>query len=312
VDAQIAYNPKTKEVDKTLRLGYISQYWWLNTVLYTKQNKFILSNSSQVPDRKYVVPAVERAVLILQLLSQEPEGLTISQITKKTSISKSTVFTILTTLNLYGLVERMEETGRYQLGIGLFTLGSSVIERLDSRSRAYPILKRLAQQTQLTTHLGIIDKDEVIYIEKIEGQGPIKISSAIGRRMGVHCTSLGKAILAELPEEGLQTIFAEDSLPQRTPNTITSVQLLQADLSQTKKRGYSFDDEENELGIRCLGAPIFNHRGEVMYAVSISGPRDRVSLDIVEPLAEKLKQAAREISQAIGFVPTIEEKGGFN
>jgi DNA-binding IclR family transcriptional regulator len=128
----------------------------------------------------------------------------------------------------------------------------------------------------------------------------------------VHCTSLGKAILAELPEEGLQTIFAEDSLPQRTPNTITSVQLLQADLSQTKKRGYSFDDEENELGIRCLGAPIFNHRGEVMYAVSISGPRDRVSLDIVEPLAEKLKQAAREISQAIGFVPTIEEKGGFN
>lgn len=261
-----------------------------------------MSNLSPVSDRKYIVPAVERAILILQLLGQEPEGLTISQITQKISIAKSTVFTILTTLNLYGLVERVEETGQYQLGMELFTLGSSIIERLDVRSRAYPILKRLAQQTRLTTHLGIIDEDEVIYIEKIEGQGPIQISSAIGRRMGVHCTSLGKAILAQLPEEKLQIIFTRHKLLQRTPNTITSVQLLQEDLARTKERGYAFDDEENELGIRCLGAPVFNHRGEVMYAVSISGPRDRVSLDTIEQLAEKLRQAAHEISQAIGFV----------
>lgn len=261
-----------------------------------------MSNLPLVSDRKYIVPAVERAILILQLLGQEPEGLTIAQITQEISIAKSTVFTILTTLNLYGLVERVEETGRYQLGMGLFTLGSSVIERLDVRSRAYPILKSLAQQTRLTTHLGIIDEDEVIYIEKIEGQGPIKISSAVGRRMGVHCTALGKAILAQLPLEKLHSIFTGRQLPQRTPNTITSVQLLQVDLVKTKERGYSFDDEENELGIRCLGAPIFNHRAEVMHAVSISGPRDRVSLDTIELLAEKLKQAAQEISQAVGFV----------
>jgi DNA-binding IclR family transcriptional regulator len=120
--------------------------------------------------------------------------------------------------------------------------------------------------------------------------------------MGVHCTSLGKTILAHLPEEKLQTIFTGSKLPQRTPNTITSVQLLQEDLARTKERGYAFDDEENELGIRCLGAPIFNHRGEVLYAVSISGPRDRVSLDTIEQLAEQLKQAAYEISQAVGFV----------
>ncbi|MCB0162738.1 MAG: IclR family transcriptional regulator [Anaerolineae bacterium] len=262
-----------------------------------------MSNLPRISDRKYIVPAVERAILILQLLDQAPEGLTISQITQEMSIAKSTVFTILTTLNLYGLVEREEESGRYQLGMGLFTLGSSVIERLDVRSRAYPLLKSLAQQTRLTTHLGILDEGEVVYIEKIEGQGPIKISSAIGRRMGVHCTALGKAILAHVPEEKFLTLFTDYTLLQRTPNTITSVQLLQVDLTKTKERGYSFDDEENELGIRCLGAPIFNHRGEVIHAVSISGPRDRVSLDTIEPLAEKLKQAAQEISQAIGFVP---------
>lgn len=260
---------------------------------------------SETSERKYIVPAVERAIFILQLLSQEPEGLTISQIAQKIAIAKSTVFTILTTLDMYGMVERVEDTGRYQLGIELFTLGSSVIERLDVRSRAYPILKRLAQQTQLTTHLGIIDEDEVIYIEKLEGQGPIQISSAVGRRMGVHCTSLGKAILAQWPEEKLQSLLTRRPLAQRTPNTITSIPQLQENLARTKERGYAFDDEENELGIRCLGAPIFNHRGEAVYAVSISGPRDRVSLDTVEQLGEKLKLAANEISQAIGFI-TVE------
>jgi len=236
------------------------------------------------------------------LLGQESEGLTISQIAEKTSISKSTVFTILTTLHSYGMVERIEDTGRYQLGIELFTLGSRVLKRFDVRSRAYPILKRLALETQLATHLGIIDGNEVVYIEKIEGQGPIQIQSGIGWRMDVHCTSLGKAILSQWPQEKIQAILTDHKLLQRTPNTVTSVPLLLEDMSRTKDRGYAIDDEENELGIRCLGAPIFNHRGEVLYAVSISGPRDKVSLNSIEQFTEKLKQAAQEISQTIGYV----------
>jgi len=257
---------------------------------------------SQIMDRNYIVPAVERAIMMLQLLGQNPDGLTISQIAEETSIAKSTVFTILTTMHIYGLVEKNEDNGLFQLGIELFTLGSSVIERLDIRSSAYPILKQLAEQTGLTTHLGMIDQGEVIYIEKIKGQGPIQISSAIGRRMGVHCTSLGKAILSQAPEDTVHDILADYELTQRTHNTITSLPLLQESLLRTKERGYSLDDEENELGIRCLGAPIFNHRGEVLYAVSISGTRDKVSMDTMDQLADELKHAARQISQAIGFV----------
>ncbi len=253
-------------------------------------------------NRKYIVPAVEKAILILQLLGSNSEGLTVSQISQQLSISKSTVFTILATLKEYRMVERTEGSGVYYLGIELFTLGSLVIERLDIRATALPILKDLAQQTGFTTHLGIIDEGEVVYIEKIEGRGPIQISSAVGRRMNTHCTSLGKAILSHLSEEELLSHLGEQQLSQRTPNTMTSVQLLREDLSRTRERGYSFDDEENEVGIRCLGAPVFNHRGQVVYAVSISGPRDRVTLDTIEPLAEKLKQAASELSQAIGFV----------
>lgn len=257
------------------------------------------------PERKYIVPAVERAIIILQLLAQEPEGLTISQITQRLAVPKSTIFTILTTLKQYRLVERVEETGQFRLGMELFTLGSTVVERLNVRSVAYPALKRLAQETGLTTHLGIMDQGEVIYIEKIEGRGPIKISSAVGRRMDVHCTALGKAMLAQLPEVELQLIFNDRALPQRTPNTITSWEALRTDLARTRERGYSFDDEENELGIRCLGAPVFNHQREIVCAMSMSGPRDRISIENIGALAEQVVEAAREVSQNLGYVPSF-------
>jgi IclR family acetate operon transcriptional repressor len=261
--------------------------------------------ASDPSERKYIVPAVERAVIILQLLAQEPDGLTISQITHRLAVPKSTVFTILTTLKQYRLVERVEETGQFRLGMALFTLGSTAVERLNVRAIAYPVLKRLAEQTGLTTHLGIIDQGEVIYIEKIEGHGPIKISSAVGRRMGVHCTALGKAMLARLPQSELQLILDGRDLPQRTPNTLNSAELLWADLARTRERGYSFDDEENELGIRCLGAAIYNHRREVAYAISASGPRDRITPDNIDELARQVMVAAHEISRNLGYAPAF-------
>jgi len=272
----------------------------------TKTTKiYNLSNVTTPSERKYIVPAVERAVIILQLLAQEPDGLTISQITQRLAVPKSTIFTILTTLKQYHLVERGEETGRFRLGMELFTLGSTVVERLNIRSAAYPTLKRLAQSTGLTTHLGIMDQGQVVYIEKIEGQGPIKISSAVGRRMGVHCTALGKAMLAQLPEAELQLIFNDHALLQRTPNTITSWEALRTDLARTYERGYAFDDEENELGIRCLGAPVFNHQREVVCAMSISGPRDRISIESIGTLARQLVEAAKEVSQNLGYTPLL-------
>jgi DNA-binding IclR family transcriptional regulator len=150
-----------------------------------------------------------------------------------------------------------------------------------------------------------MDQGEVVYIEKIEGQGPIKISSAVGRRMGMNCTALGKAMLAQLPEAELQLIFKGRDLPQRTPNTITSLETLRADLVRTRERGYAFDDEENELGIRCLGASIFNHQREVVGSISASGPRDRIFIENIGPLAQQVVEAAREISQNLGYVPPL-------
>jgi IclR family transcriptional regulator, KDG regulon repressor len=252
-------------------------------------------------DRRYIVPAVERAILILQLLGREAGGLTISEIAQKLSIPKSTVFTILTTLHEHNMVEREEGSGRFGLGMELFTLGSIVLESLNPRSAGREILKQLAEETHLTAHLGIIDRDEVVYIEKIESQARIKVSSRLGGRMSLHCTALGKAMLSAMPETERALLLQGMRLSQQTPNTITSLPGLLEELQRVRERGYAMDDEENEPGIRCLAAPVYNHHGEVSYAISISGPLDQITAERIDELANEVVRAARELSWRLGY-----------
>lgn len=253
-------------------------------------------------DRKYIVPAVERAILILRLLQHERDGLTNSEIAQQLSIPKSTAFTILETLRQYGLIQRDDDTGQFRLGMELFILGSTVIEHLDLRETARPILKELAAETDLTAHLGVLDSQEVVYVEKIESQARIKVSSRVGGRMGVHCTALGKAMLAHLPEREARRMLDGSVLPRRTPNTITAHELLQSELARTKDRGYAVDYEENEIGIRCLSAPVYNRHGEVTGAISVSGPRDQISSERIDQLAEKVVAASQNLSERLGYV----------
>jgi IclR family transcriptional regulator, KDG regulon repressor len=252
-------------------------------------------------DRRYIVPAVERAILILQLLGREPGGLTISEIAQKLSIPKSTVFTILTTLQEHHMVEREEGSGRFGLGMELFTLGSIVLESLNPRSAGREILKQLAEETHLTAHLGIIDRDEVVYIEKIESQARIKVSSRVGGRMGLHCTALGKAMLSAMPEAERHRLLQGMHFSRQTPNTIVSLPGLLEELQRVRERGYAVDDEENEPGIRCLAAPVYNHHGEVSYAISISGPLDQITPEKVDELAREVARAAGELSWRLGY-----------
>jgi DNA-binding IclR family transcriptional regulator len=259
-----------------------------------------LTTSRPRSDRRYVVPAVERAILILQLLGREPERLTISEIAQRLGIPKSTVFTILTTLQEHNMVEREETSGRFGLGMELFALGSIVLESLNPRSAGREILKRLAEETHLTAHLGIVDRDEVVYIEKIESQARIKVSSRVGGRMSLHCTALGKAMLSAMPERERDLLLEGMRFSQQTPNTITSRASLLEELQRVRERGYAVDDEENEPGIRCLAAPVYNHHGEIAYAISISGPLDQITPERVDELANEVIRAAQELSWRLG------------
>src|SRR5579871_6837052 len=207
--------------------------------------------------------AVERALAILEAVAQEPDGLSNAEISRKLQIPKSSASYILRTLEKQGYLHRDANSGKYRVGLKILSLSRGALSGIDVREVALPIMRRLTEKTNLTCHLAILDGPEAVYIEKVEPQGFIRMDTWVGRRMRVHATSVGKALVAHIAPERLEKILAERSMEKRTPKTITSMPRLLKELEKVRAQGYSIDDEENNLGARCLGAPVFNQHGEI-------------------------------------------------
>ena len=159
-------------------------------------------------------------------------------------------------------------------------LGQLLLSQLDLRREAEPFLKDLAEKTKETVHLVFLDRTEIVYIDKVEadhGQGGLRMASRIGLRNPAHSSAVGKVLLSDLPEEMLNEILQGKGLPRRTGNTITEIDPLKEHLKLVRRQGYAIDDEENEEGIRCVGAPIYNEAGKAVAAVSVSGPAFRIT-----------------------------------
>jgi DNA-binding IclR family transcriptional regulator len=247
------------------------------------------------------IQSVKRALSILNILRNHPEGLGVTEISKKLDVAKSTAFRLLFSLLEEGYVQKDSETDRYRLGLKLLQLGNEVAKSMDLRRVAQPYLKRLVDLTGETTHLAIYDKGEIVYIDKIESSATIRMYSQVGLRAPAHCTGLGKAILSCLPEEEIDHLIATKGLRKFTDNTLISRETLMEVLREARARGYAFDEEEHELGVRCAAAPIFNHEGKVIAGVSIAGPTTRLSREKVRQYAPIVKQVSREISRDLGY-----------
>ncbi len=247
--------------------------------------------------------AVERALAMLEAVSEEPEGLSNADISRKLKIPKSSASYILRTLEKQGYLHRDSGGGKYRVGLKILSLSRGALSGIDVREVALPIMRRLMEKTTLTCHLAILDGPEAVYIEKVEPQGFIRMDTWVGRRMRVHATSVGKALVAYIPEGQLQKIVADRPMERRTPKTITTLPRLLKELEKVRALGYSVDDEENNLGARCLGAPVFNQRGEIEAAVGLSGPISQVNSETMPRIVEALKDAARHLSMQLGYRP---------
>jgi DNA-binding IclR family transcriptional regulator len=214
------------------------------------------------------VPALERALAMLELLAKSKNGLTLRELTRQLRIPKSSTHCLLVTLERHGYLHRNARTNRYMFGLKLFGLAKLALERIELREQARPMLQALMERTRLTVHMAILEQNEVVLIERIEPPGLIKLATWIGRRVEAHCTGVGKALIACLPERELNRLIKEHGLPRRNANTIASARKLKEDLAETRQRGYSLDCEEDEIGLSCLGAPIIDPTGG-------SGGRDR-------------------------------------
>src|SRR5437879_2559177 len=207
--------------------------------------------------------AVERALNILEAAAQRRDGLTNAEISRKLGIPKSSASYILRTLEKRSNLRREAKTGRYRLGLKILSLGGDAQANLDIADVALPFMRSLVERIHLTVHLAVLDQSEAVYIEKVEAPGFFKVNTWVGRRMFLHSTSVGKCLLAWLPKHDVEAIAKQHGLKKRTPETLTSLPKLLADLEHVKQSGYAVDDEENSLRGWCVGGPVFDVIGDV-------------------------------------------------
>ncbi|HEY6766266.1 MAG TPA: IclR family transcriptional regulator [Candidatus Sulfotelmatobacter sp.] len=253
--------------------------------------------------------AVERALTILETVALEPDGLSNAGISRKLKIPKSSASYILRTLEKQGYLNRNRESGRYHIGLKILSLSRGALTGLDVRELALPVMRRLMRKTELTCHLAILDGPVAVYIEKVEPEGFIKMDTWVGRRMAVHATSVGKALTAHIPQARLEEIIKERGMEKRTIKTITAIPRLVKDLEKVRELGFAIDDEENNMGARCLAAPIFNQDGVVEASLGLSGTINQVNSQSIPRIVEALKDAARQVSVQLGYRGSHRRRG---
>jgi DNA-binding IclR family transcriptional regulator len=243
--------------------------------------------------------AVERALNILEAAANRRDGLTNSEISHKLGIPKSSASYILRTLERRGYLRRDVENGRYRLGLKILSLGGDARANLDLAEVALPFMQALQERIHLTIHLAVLDQGEAVYIEKVEAPGFFKVNTWVGRRMFLHSTSVGKCLLAWLPKPEVETLLRQQGMKKRTPKTISSLPKLLADLERVRDQGHAIDDEENSLGARCVGAPIFDAMGTVTASLGVSGTLTQMDEANLPRIMDALKETARRISRQV-------------
>ena len=246
-----------------------------------------------------------RASSILDILAQSPHGISIRELSDKIKLPKGTTHRLLSSLSYFGYVRQDPKTRNYLLGLKLVELGQLLLSQLDLRKEAEPLLRDLAERTKETVHLVFLDRNEIVYIDKVEtDQNPsgLKMASRVGLRNPAHSSAVGKVLLAHFSEEELKNFIKEKGLLKRTENTIVDQTQLREHLKSVRAQGYAIDDEENEKGIRCVAAPIYNEVGKPVAAMSISGPAFRITKKVIqESLKKEVMETALKISQRLGF-----------
>jgi IclR family KDG regulon transcriptional repressor len=252
-----------------------------------------------------LIQTIERVSLILDMVGKNPQGMAIKDLSIGLGLPKGTIHRILSSLSYFGFVRQDPETKNYALGLKLMELSALLGSQLDLRKVAEPVLRDLVEKTGEAAHMVILDRNEIVYIDKIEAKqmtGGLVMSSRVGARNPAHSCAVGKVLLSHLSEEDLENLIREKGLHPRTANTITDPQLLREHLEVVRRQGYAIDEEENERGIRCLAAPIFDGRGRPVAAISASGPAVRVTKKIIQDVFKKeVMKAAFEISRRLGF-----------
>jgi IclR family KDG regulon transcriptional repressor len=246
--------------------------------------------------------SLERSIHVLGELSRNPEGVSLGELAEATGLPKPTISRILNTLKTAHFARQDKHSRMYFLGLGILELTFDYLSGLDLRQAALPHMRELNNSTQETVNLGVLDGFNIIYIERIESRQMLRTTSPVGKRTAAFSTALGKAILAFADEETIQESLYSKSLEKLTPLTIIDPEVIEEELRKIQKSGIALDDRENQEHVRCIASPIFDARGHVIAAVSISAPASRIDFNHAGELQDQVRSTAREISTHLGWV----------
>lgn len=252
-----------------------------------------------------LVQTIERMALILEILGHYPSGLSLGELSEKVELPKGTTHRLLTSLAYFDFIRQDQASKHYNLGFKLVELGNQLLSHIDLRKEAHPYLISLSDEVQETVHMVVLDQNKALYIDKIDlhsRRGGLQMVSRLGSRIPLHCSAVGKVLLAYMAETDAEMIIQNVNLERRTGNTITDPTELKQHLKMIKAKGYAIDDEENEEGVRCIAAAIRNEVGQVVAAMSVSGPTIRITIEkIDDSFKSRVIETAMTISRKLGF-----------
>jgi DNA-binding IclR family transcriptional regulator len=248
----------------------------------------------------YQIRAVQRALHVLTSFTATEPEMSLARLAAKTRLHKATLVRMLRCLESLGFI-RQVDTGRYQLGVKVFELGSVYyVTQLNVERLARPWMERLVDRWGLTANLAVLDEGQIVYVAIVEPKRALRVQFSVGSRFAAHCTALGKALLSGLDDQEVDRIIARRGLPKMTEHTITDPAELKRQLADVRARGYAVDNQESILNVRCVGVPLRDHRGHVVAALSLSGSILDLTQEAIRPVATDLLEAAAAISRAMG------------
>jgi IclR family transcriptional regulator, acetate operon repressor len=247
------------------------------------------------------VQSLVRALALLNSIAESPDdGATLSDLALQVGLPPSTAHRLLTTLEQERYVKFNPEGRQWAIGVQAFVTGCSFTKTRSLAAIARPYMRNLMEESGETTNLAVEDEGEAVYLSQVECRQTMRVFSRPGSRVPLHCSAVGKAILSAVPGKRLSKIMQQRGMPRLTVKTITAPAALRADLDRVRALGYALDDEEHHAGSRCIAAPIFDETGDVIAAVSASGPIVRIDEETIPRLGALVSQTAREISAALG------------
>lgn len=246
------------------------------------------------------VRALEKALSVLEHLSKLDRDIDLATLTQEMDMPKTTLLRLLNTLKKHNFVQQDERSRRYRLGWALIYLGQAANRVFNIVEFIHPFLEKLSRETGETANLVFLDRNHAVYVDQVVSDNIIRGVPAIGAPLGLHCTAAGKALLSCQPADRIEEILEQIDLNALTEKTITDPDQLYREIEQVRRRGYALDNEETELGGRCVAAPVYGKEGSVIGAISVIGPTNRVNPETIPALSATVSAAAREISRALG------------